>query len=127
VCPRYTAATIPSLNVLFDFHFSAEKSVRNGLLSDVHQQGRADSSTRGQPARRFEPGPVHTGQRAVQHRVGQRQPRVSQSDIVHKILINNRCQSAVLDGALTFVCNALSGFVNVLPKRRLETDKNLIS
>jgi len=63
--------------------FSAEKSVRNGLLSDVHQQGRADSSTRGQPARRFEPGSVHTGQRPLQHRVGQRQPRVSRSDIMH--------------------------------------------
>lgn len=76
---------MPSLNILFDFHFSAEKFIRNGLLSDVHQQGRADSSTRGQPARRFEPGPVHTGQRAVQHRFGQRQPRVSQSDISYNI------------------------------------------
>jgi len=74
---------MPTLTLYF--YFSAEKSVRNGLLSDVHQQGWTDGSTRGQPAGRFEPGSVHTGQCSVQHRVGQRQSRVSHSDM-HNII-----------------------------------------
>lgn len=69
--------TIPFLESFVEFRFSAEKSIRNGLLSDVHQQGRADSSTRGQSAWRFQPGSVYTGQRAVEYRVYQRQSRVS--------------------------------------------------
>lgn len=39
--------TIPFFERFVEFRFSAEKSIRNGLLSDVHQQGRTDSSTRG--------------------------------------------------------------------------------
>lgn len=58
-------------------NISAKKSVRNGLLSDVDQQGWADGFARGQPARRFKPGPVHTGQRAARNRIGQGQSRVS--------------------------------------------------
>lgn len=58
-------------------NFSAEKSVRNGLLSNVDQQRRANGFARGQSARRFKPGPVHTGQRAAGYRVSQGQSRVS--------------------------------------------------
>lgn len=62
-----------------------KKSSRNGLLSDVRQQGRADVFTRSQRARGFQFGAIHTGQRSVEHCLNERKSRVSEKGFVwHK-------------------------------------------